>query len=131
MTSIEETTMRTVTLALVACLLLSAGCTGSVVIRKPAGPPPPVVKRLGIPPGHLPAPGQCRIWYPGKPPGHQPPPGRCGVLRHEVPAGAWLLYRPEHRKKEIHVSVIHARRPGVVVAIRHYLVSTGKFLREE
>jgi hypothetical protein len=30
-----------------------------------------------IPPGHLPPPGECRVWLPGRPPGHQPPPGRC------------------------------------------------------
>jgi hypothetical protein len=30
-----------------------------------------------IPPGHLPPPGECRVWRPGVPPGHQPPPFRC------------------------------------------------------
>jgi hypothetical protein len=30
-----------------------------------------------IPPGHLPPPGECRVWYPGVPPGHQPPPFKC------------------------------------------------------
>jgi hypothetical protein len=44
-----------------------------------------------IPPGHLPPPGECRIWYPGTPPGHQPPPGSCRELRHHVPRGAWLV----------------------------------------
>jgi hypothetical protein len=45
----------------------------------------------GIPPGHLPPPGACRIWYPGTPPGLQPPPGNCRELRHHVPRGAWLV----------------------------------------
>lgn len=31
----------------------------------------------GIPPGHLPAAGECRVWYSDRPPGHQPPPTRC------------------------------------------------------
>jgi hypothetical protein len=31
----------------------------------------------GIPPGHLPPPGECRVWYDGRPPGHQPPPTDC------------------------------------------------------
>src|SRR5262245_58855139 len=31
----------------------------------------------GIPPGHLPPPGECRIWYDGRPPGQQPPPTSC------------------------------------------------------
>ena len=31
----------------------------------------------GIPPGHLPPPGECRVWYDGRPAGHQPPPTDC------------------------------------------------------
>lgn len=44
-----------------------------------------------IPPGHMPPPGQCRIWFPGKPPGQQPPPGDCWELKRRVPPGAWLI----------------------------------------
>ena len=29
------------------------------------------------PPGHLPPPGECRVWSDGRPPGHQPPPTDC------------------------------------------------------
>ena len=31
----------------------------------------------GIPPGHLPPPGSCRVWYDGVPPGRQPAPTDC------------------------------------------------------
>lgn len=31
----------------------------------------------GIPAGHLPPPGMCRVWYSNRPPGHQPPPTSC------------------------------------------------------
>lgn len=31
----------------------------------------------GVPPGHLPPPDACRVWYDGVPPGHQPPPTSC------------------------------------------------------
>jgi hypothetical protein len=31
----------------------------------------------GIPPGHLPSPGECRVWYDGRPAGQQPPPTSC------------------------------------------------------
>jgi hypothetical protein len=39
----------------------------------------------------MPPPGKCRVWYPGTPPGHQPPPADCRILRHRLPAGAWLV----------------------------------------
>ena len=45
-----------------------------------------------VPPGHLPPPGECRIWYRGTPPGQQPPPGPCHVLERQVPPGAVLVY---------------------------------------
>jgi hypothetical protein len=44
-----------------------------------------------VPPGHLPPPGMCRIWFPDRPPGHQPPPGPCRKLQHRVPPGAVLV----------------------------------------
>ena len=44
-----------------------------------------------IPPGHMPPPGKCRIWYPDSPSGKQPPPGDCDDLRYRVPPDAWLL----------------------------------------
>lgn len=30
-----------------------------------------------VPPGFLPPPGQCRVWYDGRPPGHQPRATSC------------------------------------------------------
>jgi len=44
-----------------------------------------------IPPGHMPGPGMCRIWFPGTPPGKQPAPVPCDHVRHDIPAGAWLI----------------------------------------
>lgn len=46
---------------------------------------------IRIPPGHLPPPGACRIWYPDRPPGQQPPPGNCHDLQYRVPRGATLV----------------------------------------
>ena len=48
-------------------------------------------KEVRIPPGHLPPPGACRVWFRDRPPGHQPPPGPCHKLRHRVPRGAVLV----------------------------------------
>lgn len=85
---------------------------------------------LGIPEGHLPPPGECRIWMPGKPPGHQSPPGPCGRLASRVPVGAWLVHRDANDPDHVEVSVYHRQRPSVVVVIRHYEAESGRFLRE-
>ena len=47
--------------------------------------------KFHVPPGHMPPPGSCRIWFPGRPPGHQPAPGSCRVLSRQVPRGAYLI----------------------------------------
>ncbi len=44
-----------------------------------------------IPAGHLPPPGECKIWCPNIPPGQQGPPGSCSVLDDQVPAGCCLI----------------------------------------
>ncbi|CAA9307061.1 MAG: hypothetical protein AVDCRST_MAG40-743, partial [uncultured Gemmatimonadaceae bacterium] len=33
--------------------------------------------RGSVPNGHLPPPGECRVWYDDRPPGQQPPPTGC------------------------------------------------------
>ncbi|HSJ30813.1 MAG TPA: hypothetical protein VK933_05220 [Longimicrobiales bacterium] len=49
-------------------------------------------KLNGVPPGHYPKPGECRIWHSGRPPGQQPKPTACSNLMGRVPAGAFILY---------------------------------------
>jgi hypothetical protein len=84
---------------------------------------------LDIPPGHLPPPGKCRLWYPDRPPGHQPPPENCGHLRAHAPVGAWLVHRPKERPTYVDVSVYDAYQPGIVISIGLFDVNTGAFLR--
>lgn len=97
----------------------------------PASPHASTAARLGIPPGHLPPPGQCRVWIPGRPPGHQAAARSCDGIAATAPAGAWIMYRPGKDRKHVHVRYLDERRAGVVVQIRVYEASSGKFVREE
>lgn len=83
--------------AMLWCVLLAATVAGCAVVvadepagRGPIYVPGPVAAPK-IPPGHMPPPGSCRIWFPGRPPGHQPPPGPCEELQYRVPPGAYLI----------------------------------------
>ena len=55
-------------------------------------------QRVRVPPGHMPRPGYCRLWYPGVPPGHQPPAERCDRLFRArwIPAGAVIVGAPAY-----------------------------------
>jgi len=80
---------------------------------------------LGVPPGHLPKAGECRVWIPGTPPGKQPGPKSraCAGIASVAPAGSWILYRPTDDKK-----VVHVREPG---RIRIFDIETNRIVREE
>lgn len=82
---------RVTTSIAVLGLLLSACATDGVVVVEPNERPYHYEREVSIPPGHMPPPGECRIWFTGRPAGQQPPPGDCGDLRHRVPPGAILI----------------------------------------
>jgi hypothetical protein len=63
-------------------------CGGPV---SPPCPQPYPAYGYDIPAGHMPPPGECRIWFPDRPPGQQPPPGNCYHLQQQVPPGAFLV----------------------------------------
>lgn len=128
--------MRSATV-LGASLAVVAATACSSLQSAPPQQPAPATRRgpstaatLGIPPGHLPPPGQCRVWLPGEPPGHQPRPRSCARIEATAPAGSWIVYRPSQDKKEVHVRVVDERRPGVVVHLRVYDVRRGTLIRE-
>src|SRR6267378_7638222 len=114
-----------------AILVAIGGCTHTTtkaVILEPTpqtrgeqsgtsqGVRPSTAATLGVPPGHLPNPGECRIWIPGTPPGRQPKPKSrpCPGIATVAPAGSWIIYRPSDNKKVVHVREVDARRPGTV-----------------
>lgn len=81
-----------------------------------------------IPNGHLPPPGECRIWYPDRPAGHQPPPFKCDEARGRVEPGGWLL-SPGPRPQEVEAAVYDARRPGIVIDVGIFDARTGSMIR--
>lgn len=124
--------MKVIQQVVFAGLLLLSACA-PVVVGNPGSPRPPdegPYATLAVPRGHLPPPGGCRIWIPGRPTGHQPPPGPCPVLAYEVPPGGWLLSRQEYNPEYVKVSVYHYNRPGTVEVIRFYDVETGRLVWE-
>jgi hypothetical protein len=102
-----------------------AGTTGGVR--------PSTAATLGVPPGHLPNPGECRIWIPGTPPGQQSKPKSraCGGIEALAPAGSWVIYRPSDDRKVVYVRQIDPQRAGVVTRIQVFEISTNRLVREE
>ena len=46
-----------------------------------------------VPPGHLPPPGECRVWHDGRPPGQQPAPTDCATARWQAErTGGRVIY---------------------------------------
>lgn len=84
---------------------------------------------LGIPPGQYPPLGACRVWFPGTSPTEQRPPCSCFSLMLDVPAGAWVLYRPVDDETIVEVTTYDAARPNTIVSVSWYDASSGKFLR--
>jgi len=127
--------MRSARVVCAAVAIFAA--TACRIVSTPPAEPEPAARRspstastLGIPPGHLPSPGMCRVWVPGKPPGHQAKARSCSNIERSAPAGSWIVERPGSDKKVVHVRVVDERRPGVVVRMRVYEIRDGKLVRE-
>ncbi len=128
--------MRSATVVSAAFAIIAAAACRPISTVSSEQPAPEARRRpstaatLGIPPGHLPSPGMCRVWVPGKPPGHQAKARSCSNIEHSAPAGSWIVERPGRDKKVVHVRVVDERRPGVVVRMRVYEIRDGKLVRE-
>ena len=140
-------------------LLLLAACTRTVVVQQPAPdrqprgsrppprtppepdrPPPdaPPPRRdrtfeVLIPPGHLPDPGECRVWIPGRASGRQPRPRSrpCAGIEAIAPPGSWIVYRRADDRRLVYIRLIDDRRPGIVIRNRIFDTDTWELLREE
>ena len=75
------------------------------------------LRALGIPKGHLPPPGECKIWIPGKPAGQQGPPTSCNNAYANVPLGGWVITHEGERYK---VNIFNRRKRSVVDEVRYY-----------
>jgi hypothetical protein len=134
----QEAIVRTSYLHFITLSVALSACTPVVVHRAPPRTARVVVvsddedrSRLRVPPGHLPAPGQCRVWFPGRPPGRQPGAGSCRGIDRVAPAGSWILYRPSDDKRIVHARVVDPRRDGVIVVVRVYDADRGTYLGQE
>lgn len=114
-------------------LLSNAGCSSLGVLVTGGGGVPapgpeqrprsyPSYRSLKIPPGHLPPPGQCKLWYPGKPPGHQPPPTSCESALRSAGGNAWVLYRPANEPKMLEVKERKENQSRGEIVVRHYTI---------
>jgi hypothetical protein len=129
--------MRLATIAAAAMAILTAAACKPIPASEPSPQPTHTTRRspstaatLGIPPGHLPPPGMCRVWVPGEPPGHQAAPRSCSNIERTAPAGSYIVERPGKDKKVVHVRVMDEHRPGVVIRMRVYEIRDGKLVRQ-
>lgn len=126
--------MRKLFVSFVTPLLVTACSTAS---RQPEAPAPQArgnsesVHVLGVPPGHLPRAGLCRVWVPGTPPGRQARARSCAGIRQTAPAGSWILYRPTRDRATVRVQVIDDSRPAIIRVVRVYDFESKRLLREE
>ena len=65
-----------------------------------------------IPPGQMPPPGGCRVWYDGIPPGQQPPPMSCRDAERIASRSrdARVIYGPDTR--DAHYRATSWEMPG-------------------
>ena len=124
-------TIGPVPAVLAAALVVTACTTRTVIVRDEPAPRASTAATLGVPPGHLPRPGMCRVWIPGRPPGRQAKARSCGGILAAAPPGAWVLYRPDGDRRLVHVRHMHEQRAGVVVRVRVFEAQSGKHVRDD
>jgi hypothetical protein len=83
---------------------------------------------LGIAPAHLPPPGSCRVWQPGRPPAQQPRPQACDQAEASAPQDSWILNRRREDPRLIHVTTVDRDAGGELLRVRVYDAERGTYL---
>jgi hypothetical protein len=86
---------------------------------------------LGIPPAHLPPPGECRVWVPGVPPDKQQRTRSCTGVVRAAPANSRILFRPTKDAGMVHVREMDRAPEGSMIVVRVYDAKDGRYLRDE
>ena len=86
--TLHKSSSRLIGAAVAGCAVLGCATTDRAYVLPP---PPDHDFQFRVSEGHMPRPGECRIWYPDVPPEQQSPPGRCINLERRVPPGAILV----------------------------------------
>jgi hypothetical protein len=82
--------LRTRATALVISSFILCGCAVEGDVYDGGGSRPYAEQNVQIPPGHMPPPGECRIWYPDRPTGQQPRPDPATSSEISfLPAQSW------------------------------------------
>ena len=84
-----------------------------------------------IPPGHLPPPGACRVWIPGRPPGHQPPPTSCRDAYRQARRSGGMIVNHDGVVRGRRSDRWHRRRGGEIVFRRRPDRREGVYVRVE
>ncbi|HJR58266.1 MAG TPA: hypothetical protein VJ813_02665 [Vicinamibacterales bacterium] len=92
-----------------ALALLLVGLTAGPALAQGRGR-----NKQGIPPGHLPPAGLCRVWYDGVPPGRQPPPTGCHEAERVASRdrGARVIYGAGSSRNDVPIYRDDRRYPG-------------------
>ena len=91
----------------------TGGILGRVILPRTGTASPRQL--AGVPKGHYPPPGSCRVWYPNRPPGHQPPPTNCDNLHGaRLERGAFILHGDRAYDADYDWRAEERRRPGSV-----------------
>lgn len=114
-------------------VVVASSCSTLGIVMTGGGPPPkseegsggtyPSYRTLNIPPGHLPPPGKCRVWIPGKPPGQQGPPVSCEVALRDAAPGTWVLYRNPNKSEVLEVKEKKKVQARVEIVIKKYTIN--------